>query len=211
MKQSSIASSFQLSSFFFMARSSKWDPLSATVTLLLFLLPGISLAQQLKLEQGQNGGVGRPAVSPVNWVTGNSNDGNSHYSEGQSIPYRITISNVSPGAHSLIIEWDFRRDGKTAIDYATDYQLIAETVDPLRGLTGNYGRPPISPFRSHNEIYPWPETMDHSYNLLPALINFQQIRGVWRYTTRHLLAYHIFRKATLPLQVRLQGSKLILL
>lgn len=141
MKQSSVASSFQLSSFFFMARSSNWDPLSATVTLLLFLLPSISLAQQLKLEQGQNGGVGRPAVSPVNWVTGNSNHGNSHYSEGQSIPYRTTISNVSPGAHTLIIEWDFRRDGKTAIDYATDYQLIAETVDPLRGLTGNYGQP----------------------------------------------------------------------
>jgi hypothetical protein len=140
MKQTSIASSFQLSTIFSMP-TPKWRLQSATVTLLLFLLPCLTLAQQLKLEQGQNGGIGKPAVSPVNWATGNSNDGNSHYSEGQSIPYRVTITNVSPGAHSLVIEWDLRKDSKTAIDYVTDYQLIAEVVDPLRGLSGNYGQP----------------------------------------------------------------------
>ena len=57
------------------------------------------------------------------------------------IPYRVTISNVSPGNHFLIIEWDIRKDGKTAIDYITDVQRISETVNPLRGLYGSYGTP----------------------------------------------------------------------
>ena len=109
--------------------------------LLCVLMPAISMAQTIKLEQGQNGGVGRPAISPINWATGNSNDGNSHYVEGQSIPYRLSITNVAPGTHSVIIEWDFRRDAKTAIDFATGYQRINETVDPLKGLPGNYGQP----------------------------------------------------------------------
>ena len=115
------------------------------ITLLSFLWPAISLAQQIKFEQGQNGGVGRPAISPINWETGNSHEGNSHYTEGQSVPYRVSISNLAPGPHTLIIEWDYRRDGKTAIDYATDYQLIAETVNPLCGLTVTYGQPAFVP------------------------------------------------------------------
>ena len=40
----------------------------------------------IKFEQAQNGGGGRTAVSPVNWVAGNGSGSNSHYSEGQSIP-----------------------------------------------------------------------------------------------------------------------------
>ena len=110
------------------------------ITVLLFLST-VALSQQIKFEQGQNGGVGRPPVSPINWAAGNSNNGNSHYIEGQSIPYRVSITNVAPGSHSLIIEWDFRKDAKTAIDFVTDYQRISETVNPLQGLSGNYGQP----------------------------------------------------------------------
>jgi hypothetical protein len=79
---------------------------------LAFLLPAISLAQQIKFEQGQNGGVGRPAISPINWETGNSHDGNSHYTEGQSVPYRVSISNLAPGPHTLIVEWDYEKTAK---------------------------------------------------------------------------------------------------
>ena len=111
------------------------------ITALSILLPAISLAQQIKLEQGHNGGVGRPVLNPVSWTEGNCYDENAHFIEGQSIPYRVTISNVSPGNHFLIVEWDIRKDGKTAIDYITDVQRISETVNPLRGLSGSYGAP----------------------------------------------------------------------
>ena len=142
MKKLSFGWNFCLSqlNLIFVLQKRKWNGL-LPIVFIGFLMPIAALAQQIKLEQGQNGGVGRPVVSPVSWATGNSNSGNSHYVEGQSVPYRMTISNVSAGSHSIIIEWDFRRDGKTAIDYVSSYQRIAETVDPLRGLTGNYGQP----------------------------------------------------------------------
>src|SRR5688572_731704 len=145
------------------------------IMLLLFLLPATSLAQQIKFEQGQNGGVGRPAISPINWETGNSHDGNSHYTEGQSVPYRVSISNLAPGPHTLIIEWDYRKDGKTAIDYATDYQLIAETVNPLRGLPGNYGQPAFGPIPAPQQnvmVAGYAGTQSqplYSFNQLPEL------------------------------------------
>ncbi|MDH4057534.1 MAG: hypothetical protein OEU76_02160, partial [Cyclobacteriaceae bacterium] len=125
----------------FFRRADFWKKLQASVFLLPFLLVSPILSgQNLKLEQGQNGGYGLPVVSPVNWATGNSNEGNSHYFEGQSNPYRLVISKLSKGNHSVVIEYDIRKDNKSAIDYLTNFQRIGETVDPTSGL-GNMGSP----------------------------------------------------------------------
>lgn len=103
--------------------------------LVLLFAANFSFAQTVRLEQGQNGGIDQAPVSPVNWSTGNSNNANSHYFEGQSIPYRVTISKIRSGFNGVIeIEWDTRTDGKSAIDYITGFDRICEVVEPVPGL-----------------------------------------------------------------------------
>jgi hypothetical protein len=103
--------------------------------LLLLFVANFSFAQTVKLEQGQNGGINQAPVSPVNWATGNSNNANSHFFEGQSIPYRLTISKVRADFRGTIeIEWDTRTNGKSAIDYITGFDRICESVEPVPGL-----------------------------------------------------------------------------
>lgn len=97
-----------------------------------------SMAQNVKLEQGQNGGIDKDPVNPVNWASGNSNSSNSHFFEGQSIPYRMTISRLRAGDHTVEIEWDTRTNNKSAIDYITSFDRICEDVIPSEGIP-NFG------------------------------------------------------------------------
>jgi hypothetical protein len=114
------------------------------------------MAQTVQLEQGQNGGIDKDPVSPVNWATGNSNSGNSHFFEGQSIPYRLTISRLRAGDHTVVIEWDARTNSKSAIDYITSFDRICEEVIPNAG-TPSFGEIPVptglpQPSNSFNEL-----------------------------------------------------------
>jgi hypothetical protein len=109
--------------------------------LVMLLAANFSFAQTVTLEQGQNGGINKDPVNPVNWATGNSNSGNSHFFEGQSIPYRMTISRLRPGNHTVVIEWDTRSGNKSAIDYITSFDRICEAVIPSPG-TPNFGMIP---------------------------------------------------------------------
>src|SRR2546422_3020337 len=101
------------------------------------------------LDQARNGGSASP-TSPVNFQNGNAGASNSHYLEGQSIPYRMVFDNLSLGTHTVRIEWDIRKNGKNAIDYITHFNRIqphaqfahsAERVDPLANLAGTFGPP----------------------------------------------------------------------
>ena len=99
---------------------------------LLLLFTQFSLYGQnpsADLDQVRNGS-GTSPISPGNWVNGNAGASNAHYSEGWSIPYRMTVQNVAFDAsapyvasatHELIIEWDIKHSGKHAIDYITHY------------------------------------------------------------------------------------------
>ncbi|HZY10938.1 MAG TPA: hypothetical protein VFF29_07265, partial [Bacteroidota bacterium] len=93
------------------------------------------------LDQARNGGVGDTPISPVDWVNGNAGEQNSHYIEGQSIPYRLRLTNLSIGSHYVDIEWDISHSSRNAIDYITHYQRIAETVSPLLGFSGSFSAP----------------------------------------------------------------------
>jgi hypothetical protein len=106
---------------------------SSRLLIVLLLATNFSYAQTVKLEQGQNGGVDKNPVSPIAWATGNSNSGNSHFFEGQSIPYRLTISKLRAGNHTVEIEWDTRAKDKSAIDYITSFDRICEDVIPSSG------------------------------------------------------------------------------
>ncbi len=89
------------------------------------------------LDQGTNGGVGKPPVNPVKWQNGNANENNSHFVEGETIPYHLVLENLSLGTHTVEIEWDIRHSGANAVDFITSFQRISETVNPLLNTQGN--------------------------------------------------------------------------
>jgi hypothetical protein len=87
------------------------------------------------LDQVRNGGVGCDVTStcedPADWVNGNAGASNAHYTEGESIPYRLVMTGLSLGVHNLRIEWDITHGGANAIDFITHYQQgVSEAILP---------------------------------------------------------------------------------
>ena len=88
------------------------------------------------LSQVRNGGVGcdetvpNSCNDPADWVNGNAGASNAHYQEGQSIPYRLVMQNLSIGNHSVVIEWDVKHSSANAIDFITHYQRVSESIQP---------------------------------------------------------------------------------
>jgi len=105
------------------------------------------------LDQGANGPAISP-ISPVDWENGNLNQSKSHYVEGFSIPYRITMTGLpTDGTQVTIwIGYDIKNSDKHAIDYLTSYNCLephagfghsAEIVNPVVDLAGLF--PPTDP------------------------------------------------------------------
>ena len=64
----------------------------------------------------------------------------AHYNEGDSVPYRpMKLAGLTPGSHTVIIEWDAIEGGKHALDYLTTYNRTEADASPGRG------RPAASP------------------------------------------------------------------
>ena len=97
--------------------------------------------QACQFQQGQNGGVGLPAVSPVEFERGNSNGNKSHIAEGFSVPYRIEFTTLEANQQYRVrIAFDVKKNGRVAFDYITGFQnlqlsasLHPELVNPLVG------------------------------------------------------------------------------
>ncbi|MCI1188639.1 T9SS type A sorting domain-containing protein [Hymenobacter sp. DH14] len=119
-------------------------PLVALLFLLLLAAARPAGAQNAaaNLDQIRNGSYASPQVPP-DWVNGNAGAQQAHFLEGHSIAYRMVITNLTAGAHTVIIGWDVRDGSKNALDFITHYQNLlphgqfnhpAETVNPLDGL-----------------------------------------------------------------------------
>ncbi len=106
-----------------------------------------AVSSSVDLDQCRNGS----ATSPVNcsgsaWGNGNAGSSNSHYIEGQSIPYRAVLKDLPVGSPiTLNLEYDAKNGGKHAIDYLTSYDRINESVSPIDGVTGVSGVPSTFP------------------------------------------------------------------
>ncbi|MFZ0061217.1 MAG: hypothetical protein WAL47_04200, partial [Pyrinomonadaceae bacterium] len=87
------------------------------------------------LDQVRNGTFDAP-IDPPDWVNGNAGASNAHYFEGQSIPYRLRLTNIALTTHVVEIEWDIKHSNANAIDYITHYDRISETVLPCLGVSG---------------------------------------------------------------------------
>ncbi|MCI0747562.1 MAG: HYR domain-containing protein [Verrucomicrobia subdivision 3 bacterium] len=131
------------------------SPFCRALGILSSLVALSAAAGTVDLWQGKNGAATSP-VDPVEWAKGNAGANNSHFSEGFSIPYRLVITGITPGAHRIEIGWDTRQGGKPAIDYITHYDRLlphiyfaghtnAESINPLDGLAGTFSTPETFP------------------------------------------------------------------
>ncbi len=92
------------------------------------------------LSQCGNGSQAAPDNTPcqtgTEWENGNLNASKSHYFEGDSVPYRMVITGVSLGSHTLTIEWDTTKGGKHALDYLTTFNRSVVDANPCAGIAG---------------------------------------------------------------------------
>ncbi|XZF16585.1 T9SS type A sorting domain-containing protein [Chitinophagaceae bacterium MMS25-I14] len=159
---------------------------SALTRLLLVALTtgfcNFSNGQSSNMDQGANGQLSSPAT--VTWQNGNLNANNSHYIEGQSVPYRLIMSGLPVGTPvTVTMNFDITHGGKYAIDFITGYNWLQphnfsnhttpEAIDPLAG-TG---------VSSANPSYLRPSNPDYLSNNLAvpgapqALASFRSING----------------------------------
>jgi hypothetical protein len=90
----------------------------------------------ISLEQCSNEGPTCDSSNPSRWVTGNLGTSNSDYLEGDAVPYRAVLSNLTIGStYKVAIEWDTTVSGRNALDYLTSFDFTETTADPCAGIT----------------------------------------------------------------------------
>jgi hypothetical protein len=111
--------------------------LSALIGALVMTTPA-GAAERGDLDQCGNGSTGADTCTVANqWVNGNLNESKAHYFEGDSLPYRLLLSDLTPGSSNTVtIEWDTTKGGKHAIDYVTTFNRTIGTADPCAGVSG---------------------------------------------------------------------------
>jgi hypothetical protein len=55
------------------------------------------------------------------WQNGNLNGNNSRYPEGGVVPFRLAIEGLSPGAHTIRLDYDFTAGGHKAYDFLASW------------------------------------------------------------------------------------------
>jgi uncharacterized repeat protein (TIGR01451 family) len=89
------------------------------------------------LDQCRNGTLAAPeACSGASWQNGNLGSENAHYREGDSVPFRAVVTDLSTtGSHTLTIEYDTLAGGKHAYDYLTSYNRTETSAAPCSGVS----------------------------------------------------------------------------
>src|SRR5262245_19119915 len=95
-----------------------------------------------ELAQAANGKPSAP-LAIAEWQHGNINENNSHYGEGDSVPFQMDLTGLVGSTHTLIIQFDYTvGSGEHAYDYLTSFDRLTsnnQTVaNPLIG-TGIVG------------------------------------------------------------------------
>ena len=117
----------------------------ALLTGMLATTGGIAIAanQSANLDQCANDPSPSPDTDGCNsnasqWVNGNLGSSKSLYFEGDTIPYRMTLTNLVTGGtvHHLTIEWDTTKGGKHAIDYLDTFNQTVANANPCLGVSG---------------------------------------------------------------------------
>jgi uncharacterized repeat protein (TIGR01451 family) len=110
----------------------------------MLVVANVALAanQAADLDQCANGALpsaptdGCDGSAGTQWVNGNLGESKSVYREGDSIAYRLKLTNIATGAaqHTVKIEWDTTKSGKHAIDYLTTWNRTVANANPCLGV-----------------------------------------------------------------------------
>jgi len=103
-----------------------------------------AFSQSANMDQGANGQLASPTA--ITWQNGNLNSNNSHYIEGQSVPYRIVMAGLPVGdTITMTLNFDITHGAKYAIDFITGYDWLQphnfsghntpESINPLIGTS----------------------------------------------------------------------------
>lgn len=105
------------------------------------LLPaGASAAVSASLSQCGNLASGSPA--DCSWQNGNLNANQAHWLEGDSVPYQLVMSGLTPNAsYTVTIGYDTTKGGKHAIDYLTSYDRTMAGGTPAMAPTNGAANP----------------------------------------------------------------------
>jgi uncharacterized repeat protein (TIGR01451 family) len=116
--------------------------LAATLFLLAIALVAPKLAraanEAANIDQCRNGQLTAPVQCANSaWVNGNLGPENSHYREGDSVPFRATLTGIDTSVtnHTLTIQYDTLQSGKHAYDYLTSFNRTEATADPTTGVS----------------------------------------------------------------------------
>jgi hypothetical protein len=109
--------------------------LAAAVLLCTSIQVVVAAPPSADLDQCGNGPLAAPtSCNPTIWQNGNLNGNQAHYSEGDSVPYRIRFANLPLASHTVIIEWDTTKSGKHALDYLTTFDRTVGAANPCAGV-----------------------------------------------------------------------------
>jgi uncharacterized repeat protein (TIGR01451 family) len=115
---------------------------AATLFLLATAMAAPMLAraanEAANIDQCRNGSFDAPVQCAGNaWVNGNLGPENSHYREGDSVPFRatLTVDNSLSTTHTLTIQYDTLQSGKHAYDYLTSYNRTETNADATTGVS----------------------------------------------------------------------------
>lgn len=99
---------------------------------------GVGGGDHLELDQYAN--------TDEKWQHGDLNKNNSAYNEGDSVPYRYSISGLNPGMHTVHLNYEFTHLGVFAFDYLTTYNA-SENAGVCDGLPGSLCGSSVSPLQ----------------------------------------------------------------
>lgn len=69
-----------------------------------------------------------PGTPPCAWQNGNLNGNNSAYAEGDVVPFRLAVEDLTAGEHTIHLNYDFTSGGHKAYDFLATYDAT-EAVD----------------------------------------------------------------------------------
>jgi hypothetical protein len=105
-------------------------------------VPTSAAGAAANIDQCTNGAVGPPISKEpcligtlggtkfANWVNGNSNGNKSHWREGEFISYRVTVTGLTVGSHTIVFHYDTVHGAKHALDYVGSFDKT-ETTSPV--------------------------------------------------------------------------------
>lgn len=137
------------------------------------------------IDQCKNGSTTNQ-ISPCDWVNGSLGTNNSHYQEGDSVPFRIRFDNLATtGSHTVTIEWDTTKSGKHAYDYLTTWNRTETNADPCDNVTGCTVTPP--PLAIPND----PNIPANDPSGPPTIVQVPGVFTMWNGTLTSASAYTV--------------------